>query len=178
MVTTFSPVTGGVVRSDGAFIPDDAGNADWAEYQELVAAGGVLSFGLGPALSQVKVNAKLELDRQAEDERLYYLSLDGAAVVQWHLRALEAAAALADGQIDPGEYPLLEAEIPELGADVAAVAAAVETNRAAVVTKWALIQDVLRTAKASIDAQTDTAGVEAVLVAVTWPVRDAPPTGS
>jgi hypothetical protein len=30
---------GGVMRSDGAFIPDDPANADWAEYQAWLAHG-------------------------------------------------------------------------------------------------------------------------------------------
>ena len=31
---------GGVQRSDGACIPEDAGNADWRDYQAWLAAGG------------------------------------------------------------------------------------------------------------------------------------------
>ena len=36
------PPFGGVVRlRDGAFVPEDEGNADWREYQEWLALGNI-----------------------------------------------------------------------------------------------------------------------------------------
>lgn len=163
-------VAAGGVKRGGAFIPDDDGNKDWRAYQAWLTGGGVPDAAVTLTLAEYQARARVEVDRQAEAERLAHVSAgSGQAEVDLE-RYLEADAAAVDGSITAGEYELLEAEIPEHGADVAAVATYVQAERAARKTALAAIEDVRVTAHSDIDAAANEAAVDAVVAAVSWPV--------
>lgn len=165
MSFTYTAFDGGVLRSDGVSIPDDAGNSDWLDYQAWLGEGNTPT---SLAVEDVRVSARARLKRAASTQRLLHVD-ERTDALHWPLLCAEAAEAEVDGTIEASEYSLLEAEIPALGATVAAVATAVLTKRAAVVQKWVGIQGVLDTKLAEVDAANTEAQIKSAVSSAAWP---------
>ncbi len=164
---------GGVVRtSDGAFIPNDPANGAWQRYQAWLAVPNVPD---AEDLDAIRAAVRSDVAEQAAAQRARHLALsDPTHVALWRMRLDEAARADADGSIDPGEYPLLEAEVGHTGVDVAAVATAVLAEGEVVRTALAAIHATELDAAAAIDAAGDVTAIRVVLAELSWPhVRKA-----
>lgn len=164
----YRQAVGGVRRGD-QFIPEDPKNRDWQAYLAWVAGGGSPDPILDPTMAQAQAVAKDEVDRQADLERAKHLPPIPSQATVDLLRWEEADAAAVDGSITAGEYPMLEAEIPEKGADVASVATAVQAERSALKTSLAAIEDVRVTAHDDIDTAATLTDVRNVVTGLTWP---------
>lgn len=174
MPFSYYQADGGVMRSDGAFVPEDPENRDWRAYLAFIAGGGAVGAPMDGSLEEVQAAARGQIEQQAEEQRMAVLPLEGSGLLAWQMRLEEAEAANADGSIDPGEYPLLEAEIPAMGLDVPAVATAVLAEAVTVRADWAAIAAVVSDKKADVDNQVTPAAVRAVLDTVVWPGGPSP----
>jgi len=120
-------------------------------------------------LAALKAELKREIDRDAERERLRYITPgDGQAAV-YLAKAEEVQRFAGDGSPDPADYPLLAASIGIDGEDLAAVAAVVAATRQQWLGLAAMIESARATAKAAIDAAGDEDGARGARKLVAWP---------
>lgn len=165
--------SGGVVRlADNVHIPADVANRDWQGYLAFSAAGGTPDAATELSLSDKRAAAKLSVNAAAELHRGTSIVGPGSATALWQaLRFSEADRANADssGNRTSGNYPLLAAEIPETAATVGLVMSAILTERTTLITAFAAIENIRRTAFADIDAAGSNSAVDAVVAAITWP---------
>lgn len=164
-------VTGGVRRaSDGAFIPDVAGNRDWIAYQTWLAVPNTPDPILVPSLGDHQAAAKASVGATAA--ALGVTAGAPATPVDLFIRTqLEAQAVTCDGDLTPttGEYPLLDARVAASGESLAAAADAVIAAKAALLADLVDIEEVRYQAFADIDDAANIAAVDAVVAAITWP---------
>lgn len=160
----------GIVLNGATYVPEDTRNRLWNDYLEWVAAGGTPDPADVETLEDARARATQIVDEEAETLRRRWVpSLDGH-VEFTRMRVEEAEAAAVDGSIDPGEYPLLEAEVPHTAADVAAVAAAVLAERDTRKAAFAQIEaERSRLLRAFADSTTSV-DVDTALAGRSWPV--------
>lgn len=162
--------TDAVLRtSDGALIPNDPRNRDWAAYQTWLAVPNTPD----PApvsLAEHRTRAKADVDVEA-DRRLavYWPVRSGPGAFFDMVRYREALDADADGTPTAAEYPIMDAEIPHTGATIAAVADQVIADVDAYRVQAALIQGVRLDAHDDIDSAGTLAAVRAVVDGIQWP---------
>lgn len=118
-------------------------------------------------LADLKERRKSEIDRDAEVERLKYITAGAGQALTYQRKVEEARAAVAEDEPSPEAYPLLAASIGIDGEDVASVASTVIAMDAAWLQIGAAIETVRLSAKREIDSAEDEAAVLAVLVR--WP---------
>lgn len=161
---------GGVVRN-GAFIPNDPTNQGWIAYQEWLAGGGTPDAVYQPTLAEAQADAVRQIEEKAEDLRGSKITTRPGQAVFMEMRWREAEDASVDGQIDPGEYPLLEEEVGLNGVDVAAVATNVLAERTSIKTYFASIEAVRAQALYDIENAVDVAAVATALSTANaaWP---------
>ena len=160
--------TGGVIR-EGAFIPDDDSLQAWNVYQDWLNAGNTPDPAAVALLADEQTNARQRIDEKAEELRLAVVPRGGGRAMLERLRHEEAFLADADGTIDPGEYPLLEAEVGINGVDVEAVATFVLNEKSAMVTWFSQVEAVRVATLDAIDSAADVAAVAAAESAASWP---------
>ena len=124
-------------------------------------------------LATLKTRLAATVDEAAERERQKYITPGAGQAMTYQAKLEEARAALADGEPDPEDYPLLAAEIGITAPDLASIAAVVMTQYHAWKQIGAAIEAVRLGAKKAIDEAVDAAAAQAVFAAVEWP---APPT--
>ncbi len=136
---------GGVVRlSDSAFIPEAAGNRDWDEYQEWLAAGNTPE----PAetLNEIKSRRKAEISAEADSR------IDARYPMRQQLNMLARTLELVDKGTRVSRTPAEDAEIE---------------SRRSVWTWIGSVRAAESSAKAQVDAASTLAEVNAVVPA--WP---------
>jgi len=162
---------GGVLRtSDGAYIPDTIENADYLEFLAWDVSNTPDGMSVY-ATDEAKADAKALVQQQVVPEFSKHImpsSSIGAAV--YMAKVQEAIDIEGDGSPTSTRYPLLQA-IVDAGAE-----ASLSDAGTSVRAEWASIRDavgeieqVRAQAIADIDAAANTAAVNAVLAALTWP---------
>ncbi len=112
-----------------------------------------------------KTTIKSKIDRQAEVERLKYITPGAGQAGVYLQKAAEAKAALADLAPQASDYPLLAASIGIDGANVSEVATTVQTIASTWTAVAAHIENVRLTAKKAIDDGSDP---DTVLSNIDW----------
>ena len=168
-MTAYQLTDAGVLRTaDSLFIPTNPELQAWKEYLAWAAAGGVPdAMGLA-ALSVLKENGKGLLGEDVAVEREKHIS-SVATQLYLDLEIQRSADQAGAGFLLPGDWPLLDALVPEHGAGAADVRTSVLAARNTKDAALAAIEDVYQTAIADIDGAVDSAAIDAVLAAVAWP---------
>jgi len=120
-------------------------------------------------LAVLKIQLQAAIDRDAERERLRYVTPGATQQAVYVAKEDEARRASAEQSPDPADYPLLAASIGIEGETVSDVAGVVLATAAA----WRQIAGAIEAArlgtKAAIAAATTEAGARAAAAAVAWP---------
>lgn len=172
MTTTYQETkTAPGIIADGKHVPEDPSNKDWAAKLIEEATEGIdPSPALTLPLSDAKAAAKIVVDRQADAERAKHMPAGATAQSLFILKMLEAQACDADVSPTAGEYPLLQAQVNNVGLpDLAAVADAVLAEVATLKTAVAAIEVERTNAHDAINAAANQDAIDAILAAVSWP---------
>lgn len=165
---TYRQAGDGVMRSDGAFVPNDPENPDWAAYTDWVADGNSADDALQEDLADAKSSATAFIEREAGVRRR--ASIGGSIDLAWWSELIKEAEAVgSDTKVTAGEYPLLEAEVPKRGADVAAAATAVLAERPLILAAWGAINAVKNSKQAEVAAETTVLGIRTAIASIPWP---------
>lgn len=119
--------------------------------------------------------AKVEIDRRAEEARLLWITPGSGQAAVYLAKADEALRLQADGDPDPAEYPLLSASIGIEGASLGEVAAVVLAMRAGWLQVAAAIEAIRLGGKAAVAALGPEASAEdlqVVLDGLSWPAPE------
>jgi hypothetical protein len=154
----------------GALVPEQAGNRHWNEYQAWLAGGNTPDPLPTTTVSMRRAIAKVTLDEQARALIGKVVPRDAGEVWLDQQTHAQAVLADADGSITGGEYPLLEALVPEMGANVGEVADAVIAARAARITTVAAIEDERSRVRALVAVAVDQTAIDTAMAGLTWPV--------
>ena len=131
--------------------------------------GGWRAESTAEKLDALKVRLQADIDRDAERERLRYVTPGAAQQAVYVAKEDEARRASTEQSPDPADYPLLAASVGLEGATVSEVAGVV----LATATAWRQIAGAIEAArlgtKAAIAAATTEAGARAAAAAVAWP---------
>lgn len=114
------------------------------------------------SLAAVKADRRAHIDREAEAERLKYITGGAGQAMTYSRKLEEARAAAAEEEPEAETYPLLAASLGIDGATVAAVAQVVIGMDAAWTVIGAAIEAARLGAKKAIDDAEDEAAVRAV----------------
>lgn len=164
---TYSQATGGVVRSDGAFVPADDENADWLAYQAWLADGNTVGPAIEATLASTKTAAREFVERDADRRRRELLA--GIVDLQaWRMLVDEAKAALLDSSPTEENYPLLAAEIPLRGATLLAAATDVQDEEEVIRAEWATLNGAKNAGLIDINGSATIAEVQAAVANIDW----------
>lgn len=148
--------------ADGAVLPKDVGNRDYAAVFEQLAANPSLVSTPDTAigLSALKSRALIEIDTAAERARLRYIT-PGAGQAQTYQMKLEQAQAYqsAGSPADASPWPFIAAESAALAVTPAEAAALIIATRDAWVTVGAAIEQARMGGKRAV---TQSASIESV----------------
>lgn len=165
-MTTYKKTTSeSGILADGRYVPPDPANVDYAAYQAAVLDGVDGTQDADFVLADAKASAKATVELAAEAERSATLATIPGAATVFAMAVAEAKVASGDGDIQAGEYPVLESLVPAKGANVAAVATAILAERTALLG----IEAVAAATKDTIDSQTNKTGIDGALDAIVWP---------
>lgn len=114
------------------------------------------------ALAAAKADRRARIDREAEAERLKYITGGAGQAMTYQRKLEEARAAAAEQEPDAEDYPLLAASVGIDGATVAAVAQVVIQMDAAWTVVGAAIEAARLGAKKAIDDAEDESAVRGV----------------
>lgn len=169
MTTAYMACNGIVVRlSDGACIPDDDGNDDYARYIRDAAdnAGdpNYVAVGYDPreSLADAQASALAAVDSEAERIRLKYIT-PGVGQAQVYVAKLQQALEYqaATGNRDITKWELLSADVDATGRNPAAAVAAIINANKTWLQVAAKIERIRLRCKQQIDAATTHAEVQA-----------------
>lgn len=117
-------------------------------------------------LADLKTVLRKQIDAAAEATRQLYITPGAGQAMTYLIKAQEAAAYLAN---QPGDYPILSAEVGITGADLSEVAAIVAAAHAQWTIIGASIEATRLGGKAAVTAAEDHAAAMAVLDHLAWP---------
>lgn len=120
-------------------------------------------------LGELKTGLKVQIDADAETERLKYITPGAGQAMAYLQKAMEATAYLAATDPDPADYPLLAAEVGITGDTIADVAAVVDAHYQAWRVIGAAIEQARLGGKAAVDATETVEDAQAAYEAVAWP---------
>ncbi|KRE07472.1 hypothetical protein ASE63_22495 [Bosea sp. Root381] len=136
--------------------------AAWTPAQ-LIAAG----VPQGVVLGAFRSARKSEIDKEAERQRLHWITPGAGQAMTYARKVEEAKAVLAAADPVPADYPMLAASIGIDGADIVAVATTVLAMDAAWAQTGAAIEATRLRTKNNIDQASDIAAVLSITAA--WP---------
>lgn len=122
-----------------------------------------------PSLDDIKAALQVEIDADAERERLRYITPGAGQAMTYQRKLEQARAAKAATSPVASDYPLLAASIGIDGPDITAIADVVLAMDAAWEQTGAAIEAARLTAKAAIRAATDEGAAQVARDAVAWP---------
>lgn len=150
---------------------NDAGEQTNAELAKVLAPYGLL---IG-SITDLKAMLKATIDRDAETERLKYITLGQGQAMTYQQKVAEALAFKAAAKPKSSDYPILSSEV---GITAETIAQVVEIVLAAFA-QWqqigAAIESIRLGAKRDIDAIDDEAAARAIADAIVWPSEKVQP---
>ncbi len=155
-------VSGLVYADDTLVVPDEHG----AGIMALLADEATLA---AKHLAAVKSQCKLLIDKEAEAERLRYITAGAGQAITYQRKAEEARACLAAADPLPADYPMLAAEIGITADTLIGVAEVVNAANAAWLAIGAEIEAARLGVKVAIDAASTAEEARAAADAVAWP---------
>lgn len=122
-----------------------------------------------PDLAAYKALVCARLDAEAEAVRARYITVGSGQAMTYMAKAAEAAAAVAEEDPEPADYPLLSAEVGITAATLAEVAAVVLAAHRDWQVMGAAIEAARLGGKAAVMAAEDAVAAAAAAAAVSWP---------
>jgi hypothetical protein len=166
---SYTLAAGGVLASDGRYIPAEQANLDYQAYLAWIAAGHTASADPQLVIEAVRTVAKRAIDLAADARRLALLPAGPSSLMLNLLRYQEAALAHVDGLPIGANYPVINAEVGHNGATLADVAVNVLAEQAALKIALAAIEAVRQVTRDAVTAASTPSAVAAVLAAISWP---------
>jgi hypothetical protein len=169
-MVNYQLTTGGVLRDDGTYIPNNAANRDWQAYQAWLAVPNTPTAAYAISFDGYQLGAVATVNTAAEGQRGKWVEggQSGAMLVR-ALRYAEATAIATDGSPTNDHYKMLAAEIGTTGASLVLVGTNVRTELETLKTGLAAIEAVRVVKVAAVMAAGSKAAIDAILAGITWP---------